>query len=89
MSEDEIDRYGNQHYDGPDAVLVGDTYVTPAEAAEYARAESEALGEPADSCEDQDAGNRLSAAEALARTCDDCGARPGVKCSWSCSSNWK
>ena len=41
--EPDTDRYGNAHYDGPDAVLVGDTYVTPAEAAEYAAAETEAL----------------------------------------------
>lgn len=51
------DRYGNPHYEGPDAVLAGDTYVSPAEAAEYAQAESEALGEPADSCEGQDEGD--------------------------------
>jgi hypothetical protein len=37
------DRYGNKHYNGDDAILVGDTYVTPAEAAEYAAAEDEAL----------------------------------------------
>ena len=35
-----VERVG---YDGPGAVLVGDTYVTPAEAAEYAAAEDEAL----------------------------------------------
>ena len=26
--------------------------------------------------------------EGIGRTCDDCGAEPGVECSWGCSSRW-
>ena len=42
--EPSTDTYGNIHYGGDDAVLVGDLYMTPAEAEEYAKAEEEALG---------------------------------------------